>query len=276
MKYSSKENTIAVIVTYNPNIDSLVDNVNLLRTMFFQVIIVDNASKMTIPSIDEHVCIIRSDKNRGIAWGLNRGIKEAMKYRDCRFVISFDQDSTPPVNLLDYYNRIIENESNIGLIGTNFGTFNYTPSKISWEKKITIITSGCLHHIDLFKTVGLYDEGLFIDDVDFDYAIRVKIAGYTNYRIKEPLLKHQLGSPVTKYGLSSTNHNSIRRYYAARNLIIITKRYMRKEPFWISYKVFNFIRNLVVLTLIENNRISKLKAVCSGFWDGVLYKNGER
>jgi rhamnosyltransferase len=78
---------------------------------------------------------------------------------------------------------------------------------------------------------GYMMNSCFIDSVDFDFVLRVKKKFHV-LRVNEPLIYHELGLPVTKYGISSSNHNAIRRYYMARNHVLICRRYWKDYPMW--------------------------------------------
>jgi len=238
-----------------------------------RIVIVDNNSNVEITTFipelhKRRVEVIHSTNNNGIASALNAGIKCAQNM-SVDWVLTFDQDSLPNKNILSYYSEVLKNETNVGLIGTIFSPKLIEINTISWKNKLTIITSGTLHPIKIFNTVGFYNEKLFIDDVDFDFSLRVDLAGYKVIRIQEPLLTHKLGSPIKKYGLISTNHNLLRRYYYARNHVFLTKSYFRRFPFWILKKNFFFFKSIFVLIIVEDNVLLKLGSIFKGAKDGL-------
>lgn len=267
----TKDNTCIIIVTYNPDL-GFINNVNRHLEIVNKVFIVDNNSTADISiglpaEYRNKIEFIHSDKNNGIAWALNIGIKEAIKF-SYEWVLTFDQDSFPNINLLDYYSQVLKEEKNIGLLGTKFSDKTEEIGTITWKNSITLITSGTLHPIDIFDAVGFYNEKLFIDSVDFDFALRVKIAGYNVIRIEARLLSHKLGNPIRKYGLQSSNHNLIRRYYYSRNHVFLTKTYFRDFPSWIMKKNFFFIKSILELIIVEDNVSNKLKTISKGIKDG--------
>lgn len=267
----NKFNTCIIIVTYNPD-SSFINNLTRHLEIVDKVFIVDNNSDVDIKSLlpNEHlnkIDVIFSEKNNGIAWALNKGIAEAIKLF-YEWIITFDQDSLPNIKLLDYYSEVLKNEDNIGLLGTKFSNKTENIDKITWKNSLTLITSGTLHPIKIFDVVGFYNEKLFIDSVDFDFALRVKLAGYDVIRIEAPLLSHKLGAPVRKYGFESSNHNLIRRYYYSRNHFFLTKTYFKKFPVWILKKNFFFIKSILLLIIVEENVSAKLKNILKGINDG--------
>ena len=272
MNLPNKFNTCIVIVTYNPD-SNFVNNLMQHLEIVEKVIIVDNNSEVNIESImpNEYlnrIDIIHSDINMGIAWALNTGIKKAIKLA-FKWILTFDQDSFPNINLLQHYSLVFQKEKNIGLIGSQFSIESVPVSKISWKNSLTVITSGTLHPIGIFDIVGFYNERLFIDGVDFDFSLRTKLAGYNVVRIDQPLLSHKLGTPIKKYGIESSNHNLIRRYYYSRNHFFLTKKYLRFFPLWILKKNYFFVKSLIFLIIVEDNVYEKLKSLLTGFKDGL-------
>lgn len=272
MNLPNRLNTCVVIVTFNPDLEF--EN-NLLRHLDIveRIVIVDNNSNVEITTFipelhRKRVEVIHSTNNNGIAWALNAGIKWAQNM-SVDWVLTFDQDSLPNINILSYYSEVLKNETNVGLIGTIFSPKLIEINRISWKNKLTIITSGTLHPIKIFNVVGFYNEKLFIDAVDFDFSLRVDIAGYKVIRIQEPLLTHKLGSPIKKFGLISTNHNLLRRYYYARNHIFLTKSYFFKFPYWVLKKNFFFLKSIFILTIVEDDVFLKLHSIFKGIKDGL-------
>lgn len=271
MNFPDRINSCFVIVTYNPDFNF---TINLLRHLEIvdKIIIIDNNSNTDIETFIpneflSNIIIIHSNINYGIAWGLNKGLKQALEL-SYEWVVTFDQDSFPNINILLYYTEVLKNEKNVGLIGTSFAPEIVKLNKISWSKKLTIITSGTLHPTDFFDKVGFYTEKLFIDCVDFDFSLRVKMAGYDVIRINEPLLKHKLGSPIKKFGLTSSNHNLIRRYYYGKNNVYLSKIYFKKFPLWIIKKNYFFIKSIIILILVERDVYNKIISVLKGIKDG--------
>lgn len=272
MDLPDRLNTCIIIVTYNPNI-SFVTNLKRHLEIVDKVVIVDNNSEFAIESLInnldcKNVDIIHSHLNNGIAWALNRGIKY-ITGSQYKWILTFDQDSYPNLNILSYYSEVLRAENNVGLIGTLFATENLLINRITWKNKLTIITSGTLHPISIFDKVNYYNEKLFIDGVDFDFSLRVKLAGYKVIRIQSPLIKHQIGSPIRKFGLTSSNHNSIRRYYFARNNIYLTKTYFKSFPIWVLKKNCFFIKSIIIMIIVEKSIIKKIVSIIKGAKDGI-------
>lgn len=274
----TNKNTFCVIITYNPA-SSFIDNVRLISSMFNRIFVVDNGSSENcelldyIPSELVNVTIIKEKCNWGIAKALNIGIKSALLYHPC-WIITFDQDSIPNSQFVKAYNEALSivNSPRLGLLSCCFAEGDskfYSPVRV--KRKHTIITSGCLHNVEIFDSVGFYNEDLFIDCVDFDYSLRVSKNGYETYRISQQLLKHHLGNPVKRrflcWNIYSSNHSLLRRYYMSRNHFYLSKKYFSSYPFYIIKKNIFFLVSILQLLYVEDNKKEKLRMIWNGYRD---------
>lgn len=270
----------ALIITYNPAerlfslLDAIIKQVEL-------VVIVDNRSKISISKFLENrvypnLEIISLNANQGIAKALNVGINYIIE-KEYDWVIQFDQDSIPRLDfvsqMLDELNSFADPKPS--LMGCGRGSFNSGLN--GFENSLTVITSGSILHLPSFKIAGQYREDFFIDVVDFEYAMRLQKFGFITGNSKRNLIEHQLGSkstPETKTSwLSPTNHTAWRRYYRARNLVLVSRLYFFSFPLWLlKYHLFHFI-SIILVVLKEDDKMGKLKSIGRGFLDGLTYKN---
>ena len=268
-------NTAVVVVTYNPGKD-FIENIRRHIKVASLVIVVDNNSdnKDYLRYLTESngIVFIEQDRNTGIAEALNIGIKRGLA-EGKEWILTLDDDSLPNENILSVYAKFIKRYDNIGIIGTTFSDGEVEISRdIKCIDCLTVITSGSLHHKDVFFEIGYYEEKLVIDCVDFDYTIRVSTeSGLTVKRVETPLIIHTLGAPIKKYGIVSSNHSSLRRYYWARNTVYLNKKYLCKVPVWILKKDFFFLRDIVFLILVEKGVLEKMKAIVKGIKDGLTF-----
>ncbi len=269
-----------IIVTFNPD-NSILKLLNSCLLLSSQVIVVDNGSKnigfikKEINQASGNIQFIPLEKNYGIGYAINRGIRE-IDFSSKKWVITFDQDSLPPHDLLRYYDYVVTNENNIGLIGLNYSYYANIESsnkKIIYKKSLDQITSGLMHNTEIFKNVGLYNEKMFIDCVDFEYTLRVNKAGYNTITIENEVLNHKLGNLKTiKFlglNVSSMNHNSFRQYYIVRNHIWLTKEYFKDYPIYIINKLYHLIIRLIKTILIDDDKNKKISRIFMGIKDGV-------
>lgn len=289
MKYElSKIHICCIIVTYNPDI-SLLTLLSLIENQVDKIIIVDNFSEKENCIIKEisqfkQIEFINNSINNGIATALNQGVFLA-KELGYKWVITFDQDTKPFENivdiLLDVYNNY-PNKTNIGAIGTNAIDLNNnvyfkSKSKLEYSVRNYLITSGTMISLKAFIEINGFCEKLFIDNVDIDYSLRLKINGYISLISIKCGMLHKPGDCISKkflgINIESSNHNEFRRYFMSKNNFILTKKYIFYFPFFIFKMNFFYVLSLLKMILVEKNRQGKVKSTLTGAYDGIFNKN---
>lgn len=290
-----KSNQICcLIITYNP--DNIVFGlIELIKNQVDKIIIVDNNSELLIQNQLRHVAdeenihLVQNRENLGIAKALNQGVIHAkdLKYE---WVITFDQDSTPYKNIIEIISEVYflyPEKQNIGAIGVNFpdvDSGSYYPVSIikKYHTKDYLITSGCLLSVQAFFEIGGFREDFFIDNVDLEYSLRLRKNGKVSLITNQWGMNHKAGSPVIKrfagINLIPSHHNTFRRYYMARNHIILCKDYLFKFPYFITKTSFFFVLSIFNILLFETDRKNKIFASAKGIRDGMFYsspKNNE-
>ena len=274
------KNCSCVIVSFNPD-ETLIDNLRIHLILFNKIIIFDNNSDYSKLKLIESFCkdytqiqILKSNKNQGIGYALNRGVDKLRNSND--WICFFDQDSCPPKNLFDAYNSVISSKylsKKIGLIGVRFSQKIKYFTSFSYKKSLSIITSGSLINSENINETGLFNETFFIDSVDFEFNLRLAKIGFGTYLIEQKLLQHKLGNEICikLFGLNicSTNHNEIRRFYMSRNHIVISLKYLKSFPFWVFKKNIFYLESLLKIIVVEKNRKAKLKSCFKGLISGL-------
>jgi rhamnosyltransferase len=279
----------AIFVTYNPDAN-IVENVSSILAQASEVVIVDNASNIDAQEIlkdiskDKRVTLILNDRNCGIAYALNQGVKYSID-REYQWLLTFDQDSLAPPDylqtLFSTYDSA-DNRDSIAIVAptyiTSTGTlsFSHPLSKNSNNKTYseveTTMTSGNLISTKVFDKVGFFNEDFFIDFVDHEYCLRLAKSGFRIVESHQALLQHTLGSS-TKHnflGLSiiTTNHNSLRRYYKYRNMITVLKMYFL-DSISISSQILRvFLSEPIKILIFEQDKYSKIKSILKGIYHG--------
>lgn len=274
------EKTLVVLVTYNPEINLLQKNLQAILRQFDDVLIVDNDSK----NIDEIEKLIAKEKlavnltklktNTGIASAQNIGLKLANNMKK-EWLLTMDQDSVIPDNLIAEYQKIIESNDNIGLIGWSLMPKASDPEvKDSWW----IISSGCLNNVKVLEECGGFDAALFIDHVDDDVNIKVRNLGYKTLVTKKVNLSHQLGTETNHKTLRGDNyhaHSPLRVYYIIRNGVVVFKRYFFRQPLWMLFQIKNNFREGIYLLLYQPNKLKNFFLIIRAWFDGITNKLGK-
>ncbi|WP_010681364.1 glycosyltransferase family 2 protein [Acetivibrio cellulolyticus] len=281
-----------VVVLYNPsedvieNINSYIDSLDVLYAIDNSV----NINEIVVKALNENskVNYIFNGDNLGIAKALNIGVEKAI-CGGCEWILTMDQDSKATPNyidsMLETYKSYMSKDK-VAIIAPVYynnsrgysGKLNSYENKMFTEVKMTI-TSGNLVKVKIFSTVGFYDDDLFIDNVDFDFCIRLRKQGYRIIRSNYSSLIHEYGN-VTRHKLLwryfyTTNHSAFRRYFMARNSVILFKKYFCIEPIWVTKNLYNLCISIFKILLIEEKKTPKIKNSFKGLWDGLRGYKGK-
>lgn len=268
----------AGIVTYNPEISRLKENLESIIHQVDIVVIWDNGSTNIreiekLYLLENKLLVIRDGVNKGIAHGLNQICRWGYN-NGYQWVLTLDQDSVCPEQLIDKLYRFSEND-NVAIISPRI-VYRYNES-ISKKKNIGdianfaesvdwVITSASLTRISSWKEIGGFDDRLFIDKVDYDFCYRLKQSGYLILRVNDVALLHELGNMNCKrIGhriIHVTNHQPIRYYYMSRNTIFLKKKLGYGTP------TLDILKIIFKVTLYEGKKADKLKAIIRGILDG--------
>lgn len=255
------------IVTFNPIIDILANNIrNLLKSANF-CLIIDNGSKNQNDLKEfkyNNFLLISNQKNMGIGFALNQIFKFA-KENGIDWVLTLDQDSIPADGLIEEYKKYT-NLPSIGLLTCNIYDKNLHSLDRKQGKEVMIInraiTSGSFCSVDAFFHTPGFDSLMFIDSVDFDYCCSLKKAGYNIFKIPFGGLTHEIGNGkiINFLGLKIKvyNETSFRQFYMARNHFYLSHKYPKEYPFL--KEVLREIKDRLIILLFEKNKKEKLKS----------------
>ena len=272
----------AGIVTYNPEIGLLERNIKMIIDQVDEVIIVDNASenKKELEKISQkyNVLVLYNDINQGIANALNR-LMETFENMHYQWVLTLDQDTLCPENLITMLKRYAE--ENVGIISPQFINRNAERKKDKVlndvEKVEWTITSASLTNVTAWRVVDGFDDDLFIDGVDTDFGIRLNKAGYFVIKVNTISISHKIGNSFVKticgHQFLIQNHNAFRKYYIARNTIIVDKKNYGRRRLLLAYmKVF---KQFLLVVFFEREKKQKIQAILQGVRDSEKYFRGQ-
>ena len=274
----------AAIVTYNPNIERLGQVIGSIENQVEKIIIVDNGSKNIelIKSLFTRMLyklhFVFNTENKGLATALNQVFEEAQNI-GCQWVLTLDQDSLCSKDIIRIYNRYV-NSANIGIISCK-AVFNRpcTEQKsfedISAKDIDHCITGGSLISVNAWKSVGGFDDILFIEWIDFVFCKDIKLASYRILQLDFEGVSQIGGTCKTKKIFNKTyvysSYSEIRRYYQMRNLIYYYRKFKYNDinKIWLLRWVWTYIKGII---LFEDNKLKKLMIVIRAMLDGQKMK----
>jgi rhamnosyltransferase len=283
----TKNDICCAIITFNPD-RGLLELIDVIESQVNRIIIIDNFSDedkigiVTNCAKYERIEIIKNCNNLGIAKALNQGVEFA-KQKGFNWVITFDQDTKPFNNIIDIISKVYylyPDKNKIGAIGANAvdaksNIYYCLPENSLFSTRDYLITSGCLISVRVFSEIGGFREDLFIDNVDIEYSLRLSRYGKVSLITEKPGMMHKAGNSISKkifgFNIESSHHNSIRRYYMARNHVILTKKYFSYFPYFIFKLNFFFILSVLKIILFENNKKDKIRFSLKGICEGLSY-----
>jgi rhamnosyltransferase len=293
----SKDPILAIIVTFNPQLEHLYEFVIKLSKQFSSILIIDNNSdnyteifnKVNFTNDNCKIIFLKNTTNIGLASAQNQGAKYVLDNSYQAFCI-FDQDSDIKSDylnvLINDYNLLVSQGIQVGAIGpcvvdksTNFSypisiykgmLLNRKLLKINEVAECSfIISSGSLITTRTLKEVGFFLDILFINYIDIEWCFRAIFKGYKVYTTNNTIIIQDVGIyRKVFFGRAIPVHNPIRRYYAARNSVImlflshVSVGYKVREIF---FNPMRLIFDCIVAGNFRNRILYFIKGIYHGF-----------
>ncbi len=270
------------IITFNPDMERLRQNLDIITIQCHNVVLIDNASdniKNIIEIASEfNTELISLEQNYGIAKALNVLMDYA---RDNGFdwAMSLDQDSVVSNNILSEYEKKLFLDDAAALC-PKIKKININEQNETKEcKPIEIVnrcpTTGFFCNVEKFYKTSGYDEWMFIDYVDYDICMKLRLAGYSIYKVNTAYVLQELGNVIVNTKLVNLgkkmhlkkvsnmgvtfNHSPMRNYYYVRNALY----YIQKYKAYIDSRSerLKVLRWELKKLLLEKNRWKTIKSI---------------
>jgi len=297
-------NVLAVVVCYFPDESLLTELVDKISIQVSSVLLLNNggmSAELKSRLLNcRNVCIHDFSENKGIATALNFGFLWAVNTQ-IEFVITFDQDSVPPLNLVDIlmtnWKSLAEVEGQkVGAIGPSFfddrnGFIQYPFHRMKGSGlRVTklypksgcdvapvdlLITSGMLVPVSMWQSGLKFKEDLFIDYVDTEWCFRSRAEGYQHFGCFSVSMRHQVSDSggIDLLGLKLLSYSAIRRYYYYRNTVFFLMWPYVPLGNKVRLAVGLFIRFPFIL-LLDKKPILSVRYALRGFLDGLRGRGG--
>lgn len=261
---------LAGIVAYQPDFQQLRKNINALEAQVDQIVIWDNGGADGFDRDEDIVVLTDNQRNIGIAAALNRLCEYAEK-NGFEWILTMDQDSIIPDNLISNYLRYVGNER-VALLCPPVlelnGNHTDITSDVDAEYVEMCITSGSFLRISAWRQIGGFWDELFIDNVDYDICWSLTENHWKILRVNGLPLCHSLAHSRRVRFLNREeivfNHSPLRCYYIVRNTIAVGRKHNKKR------QCFRWnMKRILLVNLYEKNRWEKNKMMLKGIWDGL-------
>lgn len=274
------EEVMAVVISYNGR-ETIRRTIQALVRQVGHVHVVDNGSELDsleiLDSLEREygISIQRLGRNCGVGYALNLGVAHARAI-GCTWLLTMDQDSIADSRMISAYQSAVLLNSEAVSMSPRISREASVNGPVCVDIK-SAITSGNLVRIGVFDKIGTYDEGFFIDCIDFDFSLRLRRAGYKLLRIEGAAMQHQLGEPTklpTFIGKFYARHSPLRRYYMTRNYLYLAERHLFRFPVFIIKLGILRVVLFVLIVFFDRAPLSSYCAVARGLYDYVARRQG--
>jgi len=291
---------LSIIVSYEPDRQTLLALVESLIAMGSAVLIVDNSESEVGATSARAVAgaygaeFICNPRNLGVAEGQNIGLRIA-RQRGCTHALLLDQDSvleadTIP-NLLEAMRTLRARGEPVAAVGPSFvdprNDLHYPFVRLRhlrmgklWPQTgdavecDLLISSGCLIALDTLPQVGEMDGSFFIDYVDIEWCARARAAGLKVFGVADAKMRHTIGDhSVRAFGRIFHLHSPVRNYYFIRNAVLFARKpYLSWR--WRCHVAYRIVGQFVLFGVLVPLRVSRLGWMLRGLWDGLINRRG--
>ena len=286
---------VAVVVTYNPDLDTLGRLVDACAPQVDSIVLVDNGDGVRLVGwlaqrTFSNVVLLPLGENRGIATAQNAGIDWALA-KGAEYVLVFDHDSEPApdlvVRLCTAFADLEEAGERVAAVGPR-----YTDSRRKKEDKISpfirlengrlircypatgsfyvsvdfLISSGSLISIKALDAIGKMEDQLFIESVDVEWGLRARCAGWSLFGVWDAIMEHSLGDDhVMGMGRELAVHSPLRHYYLMRNALWLCRRKWLPRR-WGFILAQNALKKFIAYSLFMPRPLRHFRFMCLGLW----------
>lgn len=293
--------TVAITVTYHPDIKVLKRQLDTLHPNVF-VVVVDNGSKNEILEKVSRLLESRSEsillplhENRGLPAAINFAADWVATNRagQTENLLLLDQDSQPAPGAYDVLLTELERLTAQGIkamVGPNLidqytGQLHGFHRIEGWRwarcfpgsgadvvRCSSLNGSGTLMPFHVFQALGGLDELLFIDHVDTEWSFRAMSCGVCLIGVPHAHFLHAMGDKGRKFFWSGRRvwpvRSPLRHRYLFRNTVILLRR-SYVPLVWKLWAVPKLVFTAILFALMGPDRKEQLMCMFNGVWEGI-------
>lgn len=239
-------NTAALVILYRYD-ENVIQNILSYADTVGKLYLFDNNDEVSVHqqsliSAFPDSVLLGNQHNQGIAAAINQTAALAIS-QGYDWLLTLDQDSIAAPDMLTQMYRYLLNccDNKTGIVAPFIADHNLNiqrPSTLPYYYCDKVIQSGALHNLRVLKEVGGYAENLFIDQVDYEYCIRMRQYGYHIVKVNSAVLYHNVydSSSSMHYAdgkkIFQDKYSPERCYYIVRNNLYCQKKYENQDPLY--------------------------------------------
>jgi rhamnosyltransferase len=273
-----KKRLAGVVVLYNPEAD-VADNLLTYAADPGRLYVVDNSEQPLPPELEAMIAArpemeyVPFGENLGIARALNEGARRAMADGH-EWLLTMDQDSRASDGMVRRLWEFADSGvvPRLAIVTARPDTPRRIPLPTKgWSIVPSAITSGNLLRLEAYRSVGGWEDKLFIDGVDTVFSLALRQKGWTIAQLNDAPLHHRLGESEVRHMLGAkmipTHHSALRKYYIARNRAWMHRTYGAAFPEFMRADNGMALREFIKLILFEDRKWYKIKMSLRGIRD---------
>jgi len=290
------------MVTYRPDVHRLSRALEALREQVDQVLVVDNGSSSRLAAhlanMWGNLAFVELAENIGLASAQNWGVAWARE-RGFSHVLFMDQDSIVGQGMVAALRAALValeiSGEKVGAVGprqvdartgesvpfVEFGRLLIRRHRCETTAGTVpcsfLISSGSLIPMQTLQDVGGLEDGLFIDNVDLEWAFRAAAKGYRLFGVCGATLEHVLGDDVVRVWPGGRfrlyRHRPVRQYYISRNRLVLYRRKYSPSG-WVLQDSIRFVFKLIMFGLVFPPRRENLRMIVLGMRDALAGRMG--
>jgi rhamnosyltransferase len=286
----------AVTTAYRPDVAILADSLAATAPQVEALLLVANDGAPWSCQLPANVALLRQ-ANIGLGAAYNLAARWALE-QGATHLLLLDQDSVPASGMVAALMEGFQQPGPVAAVGplwrdsrtgedgffvrlARWGARKYKPAAGETVPVDFLISSGSLISLTALANIGPFDESLFIEHVDTDWALRARAKGYRLYGVADARLDHALGDAAlsaSPFGLRRRRfflYKPERNYYLLRNSIALWRR--RYAPWrWVIHDVRRTFLIMVFYALFVPPRFARLRSMFRAVRDGLAMKQNAR
>jgi len=282
-----------VATAYHPNVATLVESLAATAPQVETLLLVANDGAPWSCQLPANVELVRHSKNVGLGAAYNFAARWAREQGGTHLLL-LDQDSVPAPGMVAVLMEGFKGPGPVAATGplwrdsrtgedgffvrlARWGARKYKPAAGEIVPVDFLISSGSLISLAALADIGPFDESLFIEHVDTDWALRVRAKGYRLYGVADARLDHALGDAAlnaSPFGLRRRRfflYKPERNYYLLRNSVALWRRHYAPWR-WVIHDVRRTFLIMVFYALFVPPRLARLRSMFRAVRDGLAMK----